>query len=162
MGFQPHERINMKKPLIYLDNCCFNRPYDDQIQMKVYLGTQAKIHIQAGIIAVKYGLVWSYMLEYENDANPQINRQREIASWRTRAALIVRESPEIVEYAATLQRSGIQTKDALHLACAVSVNADYFMTTDAKLLKKATVLEKITVMNPLEFVAHEGGNGHEN
>ena len=79
----------MKKPFIYLDNCCFNRPYDDQIQMKVYLETQAKIHIQTGIIAGRYGLVWSYMLEYENDANPQINRQMEIASWRTRATITV-------------------------------------------------------------------------
>ena len=152
----------MKKPFIYLDNCCFNRPYDDQIQMKVYLETQAKIHIQTGIIAGKYGLVWSYMLEYENDANPQINRQREIASWRTRAALTVQESPEIVEYATKLQRAGIKTKDALHLACAVSVQTEHFITTDVKLLKKAIALPEIKVMNPLEFLAHEGGNGHEN
>ena len=24
----------MERPLIYLDNCCYNRPYDDQSQSK--------------------------------------------------------------------------------------------------------------------------------
>ncbi len=31
---------------VYLDNCCYNRPYDDQNQPKVYLETQAKLLIQ--------------------------------------------------------------------------------------------------------------------
>ena len=31
---------------IYLDNCCYNRPYDDQSQMRVFLESQAKLHIQ--------------------------------------------------------------------------------------------------------------------
>ena len=26
---------------IYLDNCCFNRPYDDQSQLRISLETQA-------------------------------------------------------------------------------------------------------------------------
>ena len=151
----------MKTPLIYLDNCCFNRPYDDQSQMKIYLETQAKIHIQAGIIAGKYGLVWSYLSEYENDANPQINRQTEIASWRTRSVIIVQESPEILAYAEAFRHSGLKTKDALHLACAVSAHAEYFLTTDRQFSKKAAALPHIAVMNPLEFVSHEGGNGHE-
>ena len=32
--------------LIYLDNCCYNRPYDDQSYMRINLETQAKLHIQ--------------------------------------------------------------------------------------------------------------------
>ena len=27
---------------IYLDNCCFNRPYDDQSQLRISLETQAR------------------------------------------------------------------------------------------------------------------------
>ena len=34
---------------IYLDICCYNRPFDDQTQMIVRLETEAKLHIQAGI-----------------------------------------------------------------------------------------------------------------
>ena len=152
----------MKIALLYLDNCCFNRPYDEQTQMKVYLETQAKIHVQTAILAGKYELVWSYMLEYENDVNPYMNRQIEIALWRQRAVITVQESPKIVEDAATLRRAGIKTKDALHLACAIAAGAEYFLTTDMKLLKKANSLEMLNVMNPLEFLAQEGGNGYEN
>ena len=32
----------MKPFRLYLDNCCFNRPYDDQSSLPVYLETQAK------------------------------------------------------------------------------------------------------------------------
>ena len=31
---------------IYLDNCCYNRPYDDLSQLIVSLEAQAKLHIQ--------------------------------------------------------------------------------------------------------------------
>ena len=31
---------------IYLDNCCYNRPYDDQSQIRVSLETQAKLYTQ--------------------------------------------------------------------------------------------------------------------
>lgn len=30
---------------LYLDNCCFNRPYDDQSQVRVQLETLAKLHV---------------------------------------------------------------------------------------------------------------------
>ena len=51
---------------IYLDNCCFNRPYDDQSQFKITMETRAKLHIQREIMNGKYELVCSSMLEYEN------------------------------------------------------------------------------------------------
>jgi hypothetical protein len=28
---------------IYLDNCCYNRPFDNQLQMKIRLETEAKL-----------------------------------------------------------------------------------------------------------------------
>ncbi|GAK55959.1 hypothetical protein U27_02920 [Candidatus Vecturithrix granuli] len=34
---------------IYLDNCCFNRPFDDQNQIKIKLETEAKLYIQEKI-----------------------------------------------------------------------------------------------------------------
>lgn len=30
---------------VYLDNCCFNRPYDDQKQIIIRMETLAKLHI---------------------------------------------------------------------------------------------------------------------
>lgn len=34
---------------IYPDNCCYNRPYDDQTQTRISLEAQAKLHIQEQI-----------------------------------------------------------------------------------------------------------------
>ena len=33
----------MMNELVYLDNCCFNRPYDNQLHPLVKLETQAKL-----------------------------------------------------------------------------------------------------------------------
>ena len=31
---------------VYLDNCCYNRPFDDQSQVKVLIETLSKLTIQ--------------------------------------------------------------------------------------------------------------------
>jgi len=45
----------------------------------------------------------------------------------------------------------------LHLACAVSAKADYFITTDKKLLNKS--ISEITLINPIDFLRRQA---HEN
>lgn len=44
---------------IYLDNCCFNRPFDDQSQIRIRLESEAKLKIQEEIQVKKHriGLV---------------------------------------------------------------------------------------------------------
>ena len=54
---------------LYLDNCCYNRPFDNQSQIKIHLETQAKLYIQAKIKDGIYSLVWSYILFYEKCRN---------------------------------------------------------------------------------------------
>ena len=54
---------------IYLDNCCFNRPYDDQTYLPVRLETEAKLEIQAKIKSGHLSLGWSYILDFENSEN---------------------------------------------------------------------------------------------
>ena len=34
---------------VYLDNCCFNRPFDDQRQVRIRLEAEAKLYIQEQI-----------------------------------------------------------------------------------------------------------------
>ena len=51
---------------IYLDNCCFNRPFDDQSQIRIRLESEAKLKIQEEIRSGKIQLIWSYILDYEN------------------------------------------------------------------------------------------------
>lgn len=55
---------------IYLDNCCFNRPFDDQSLLIIQLETEAKLNIQEKIKSGDISLGWSYILDFENNANP--------------------------------------------------------------------------------------------
>ena len=121
--------------LIYLDNCCFNRPYDDQSRTDIFLETQAKLYIQENILARKYQLAWSYILQYENDQNPYVNHKYEISKWKQQASQLIAQSTEIIELANAYQIIGLGTKDALHCACAASIKSDYFITTDKQLNK---------------------------
>lgn len=47
--------------LIYLDNCCFNRPFDDQKQIRIHIETEAKLFIQGKVLAGEFQLAWSYI-----------------------------------------------------------------------------------------------------
>jgi hypothetical protein len=63
---------------IYLDNCCFNRPFDDQKQIRIMLETEAKLRVQRDVLRGKFALIWSYILEAENNANPFDERREAI------------------------------------------------------------------------------------
>ena len=55
---------------VYLDNCCFNRPFDNQASLIVCLETEAKLHVQDLIRQGELQLCWSFVLDYENGMNP--------------------------------------------------------------------------------------------
>lgn len=135
---------------VYLDNCCFNRPYDDQSQFKIHLETQAKLNIQSEIIQGKHELAWSFILEYENEQNPYDIRKNAIKEWKNVAKYTTGLNDEIYQYAKELLTKGIKEKDALHVACAANLKCDVFLTTDKKLLN--TPVPEICIMNPINFV----------
>jgi hypothetical protein len=86
----------MIKLKLYLDNCCFNRPFDDQSQLLVRLETEAKLFIQEGIKNGTFELVWSCILDYENDANPFPMQKRRIRSWKSFAAQDIEISDNVI------------------------------------------------------------------
>ena len=143
----------MKNPLykIYLDNCCYNRPFDDQSQMKIHLETVAKLHIQSQIKKGEYFLVWSYIMDYENSLNPYKDKCLAIMPWRNIAYQNIEcENESILNFAERLAPMGIRTFDALHIACAVYAKCDFYITVDRKLLNKS--VDDIKIINPIDFI----------
>ena len=138
------------KPIVYLDICCFNRPYDDQLQPLIRVETEAKLLIQSEVIKENLDLVWSFIHHYENKDNPFMDRRNQIALWESQAKKIIIFDSEIFAHSQKIMKFGIKPKDALHLACAIASNADFFITTDKKLLNKQ--IDKITIINPMEFI----------
>ena len=143
----------MKKIRIYLDNCCFNRPYDNQTYEIIRLETEAKIFVQNCIKDNKIELVWSFILNFENSANPYKERRESIKEWRSISVENIKATEKIRNYANELQSLfGIKAKDSLHVACAIEAKCEYFLTTDKILMKKAKKLKEIKAINPLEFI----------
>ena len=140
---------------IYLDNCCFNRPFDDQKQLRIKLETEAKLDIQERIVQGKLELAWSYILDFENEANPFEQRKFAIKDWKVHACVDADETKEILGTAERFERMGVRSKDALHLACAVAMKCEYFLTTDDQLVKKASGVTEIKVTDPISFVREE-------
>jgi hypothetical protein len=84
----------------------------------------------------KIELTWSYILDFENEANPFPERKYTIEKWRYLSAIDVVENEKILSKATDFVKLGIKAKDALHLACAIAAKSEYFLTIDDFLHKK--------------------------
>ena len=138
---------------VYLDNCCYNRPYDDQTQTRIFLETQAKLQIQRMVRNHKLELVSSYVLMYENSKNPHEMRRNAIKSFvkeHTSVYIGVDCGDAAKALADEIISTGVKTADAYHVACAILAGSDCFLTTDNRLLKYRT--DKIMMMNPTGFI----------
>ncbi|MBR2304211.1 MAG: hypothetical protein IJ871_03630 [Ruminococcus sp.] len=139
---------------IYLDNCCYNRPYDDQTQFKVTMETRAKLHIQRAVMNGKYELVGSFILEYENSKNIDIAKKRLIKAFQDKYSTYyvpIERKPTLESKVAEIMEYGIKYKDAVHVACAIYASCEYLLTTDIKFQKHYKGNE-ITIINPIEFI----------
>ena len=121
---------------IYMDNCCFNRPFDDQGSLVVQLETEAKLNVQERIKQGELDLCWSFILDYENRANPYEEVRYRINEWKYLASIDCDINDVITSKARSLMDLGLRHKDALHVACAIHTKADYFLTTDKKIINK--------------------------
>jgi predicted nucleic acid-binding protein len=144
--------------LIYLDNCCFNRPYDDQFQDRIVIETEAKLMIQEKIKKGGLRLAWSFMLDLENRENTDPVKMDEIYRWATLSEVYFLGSEKTGSIATTLHTIGIKKKDSIHLACAIESGCDFFLTTDDGIIKKGKLVEEIRIMNPADYIIHIGEN----
>ncbi len=136
-----------------MDCCCLNRPFDDQTNPIVHLEAEAiKIIIslcEQGILT----LVSSQILKFEIENTPDILRRERLKVLEETAKKTIKINEEIERRAKYFESLGIQSFDALHLACA-EMEADILLTVDKRFLKKARKITdlKIEVKNPLEWI----------
>jgi len=137
---------------LYLDNCMFNRPFDNQAQIRIRLESEAKLYIQDKIKNKAIELVWSYILKLENSQNPHDERRKAIQKWKNISSIEITETPEILTCANQLSKFGLKPKDALHVASAIEGKADYFLTTDDQLLSCTNKSNMIKALNPIDYI----------
>jgi predicted nucleic acid-binding protein len=149
----------MGNKTVYLDTCSYNRPFDDQTQLRISIETQAKLYIQSLITNKELDLVYSYVCFYENDINPFENKKLSIFEFSRNAKYYVVESNNILHKANEIIKNGIKPIDALHLSCAIDARTEYFITVDDGILKYST--KEIKIFDPIMFIKHWeniGGN----
>jgi predicted nucleic acid-binding protein len=144
---------------IYLDNCCYNRPFDDQSHLRIVLETQAKLFVQSLVMENKVKLIWSYVSALENQKNPYENRQLAIADFSKYAEQTILENDIILNNARRITAEGLSPADALHVACAIEAGADFFITTDDEILGHKT--DKVRIVDPVQFVKVWEGEKNE-
>lgn len=144
------QRVDM--PKIYLDNCCYNRPFDEQNQDLIRLETEAKLCIQNRVKQGLYSLVWLFILHSENEENPSTDKREAIKVWQLIATEYCSASEEILSRARDFAAVGLKHKDAIHLACALKHKCDYLLTTDKKFLSKNKHVSEIEIVNPITFI----------
>jgi len=145
----------MEKIKIYLDVCCLNRPFDDQTQDRIRLETEAIVTILKYVELEKILLINSDAIFYEISKIPNLERKEKVFSLISKAQIYIEFNQKILDRAKEIQKLGIKSYDALHVACAEEAESDIFLTTDDKLLKKLKKNElkiKVKVNNPLNWI----------
>jgi predicted nucleic acid-binding protein len=137
-------------PKIYLDNCSLNRPFDDQGQRKIYLETEAIYFIQLWIHQGYCSLAWSFMLDYEIRKSPYDERRNSIIKLREIAQDFCKPFENVMSRGIEIERLGVKHEDALHIASAIELKCEYFITTDKQLFNKK--IQGIETINPIDFV----------
>jgi predicted nucleic acid-binding protein len=142
----------MVKIKVYLDNCTYNRPFDDQTQIKIALETEAKRYIQWLIVDNKIDLTYSFVSRFENSRSPHELNKNSINNFFSNASVYVdyTHAASIDKRAFEIMKANIKTRDAYHIACAIEDSCDYFITTDKPLLNYKT--PEIVICNTIQFI----------
>jgi predicted nucleic acid-binding protein len=130
---------------IYLDTCCLQRPLDDQTQPRIRVETEAVFAILASVQDGATKLLTSEALEFEISRIPDEQRRREALAILTLASERLALTEESEQLAESFAQAGLSAMDALHLALAATAKATFFVTADDKLLRRAKLLQSLTV-----------------
>jgi len=140
--------------LVYLDYNCFQRGFDDPGQIRIQMEGLAcqEVFLRAERDEVR--LVWSFMHEDETILCPIPEQKYEALRLATLCKVKVGPEEEIQKLAKSFQgKEKLSAKDAIHLACASYVDADFFLSCDDRLIKQAERLNlKMKFMNPVDYI----------
>ncbi|MFH1436618.1 MAG: PIN domain-containing protein [Pseudomonadota bacterium] len=143
--------------LIYFDYNCFQRNFDDPRQIRIQLEALACQQVFLLAEEEKVRLIWSFMHEDETALCPFPDRKYAVLLLASLCTLRVEPLAKIKEKADFIyKKGGFSAKDALHLACALHAEADFFLTCDDDIVRKAEKSDmKMAVVNPVDYIRKE-------
>jgi len=122
---------------IYLDTCCYNRPFDDQRQPRIRLEAEAVRAILRMVKLNSLQLVGGDALTFEVSRISDARRRDACDSMMAAVSHRVASSARLERETERLISLGFRAMDATHLASAIHAKCAYFFTVDDVLLRVA-------------------------
>ena len=149
------------REIVYLDICCFKRPFDDAAQERVRREAEAVAVLLEAAGSGRVQLVRSPAHDFENARNPREDRRLATLLWLQAATVRPLADGGAATRARALTALGFAPLDALHLAFAEQAEAKWFVTTDDRLLKRAATYQdrlRVQVRTPDGLPLSSEGN----
>ena len=149
------EHKSIATMLLYLDCCCFNRPFDDLSQIRVRLEAEAVEWILEESRSGRFTIVTSDYLIQELLRNPKPDHRVNTLAMTEYAGLHAPLMESVASRASQIEGLAITGFDALHIAAAEFAGCDYLVTTDDRLLKKSQRHPgqlMVTLLNPIDII----------
>ena len=140
---------------IYLDTCCLNRLSDRQIQKRIRQETEAVNIMLSNFRTKRWHWISSSILQFEINQNPDLDQRVSLTILLQLRHQIVFVGGEEILRGEELEGLGFKKFDALHIACTESGNADIFLTTDDRMLRRAKRYRaqlRVRVENPYTWL----------
>lgn len=146
------------KSTLYLDCCCYNRPYDDMSQPRINYEAEMILSILDLAYNKRIKVCGSELLLLEILKMKDVVKRTRVRRLYSMAEGNILLDKRIEETAEEIRsKSSIKLFDSLHLAAAEVNGIDYFITTDDRFLKQAVRLNlRIQIMSPGEWFEKEG------
>ena len=136
---------------IYLDACCWNRPFDDQLQDRVRLEAEAVLSIIVRGRTGEFTLAASEALELSRISDA--DKLKKVHALYSAASERLLYTGETGKRALFFQRQGIMLLDSVHLALAEEYRQDVLLTADDTFLAVAARSDAaVRVDNPAAWL----------
>ena len=143
-----------RKLIIYLDNCCYGRRFDDKTNLNVKEEADRIRHIIRNRAKGRYAIIGSFAVKTEIGQITDNKKRRAVESHYKKTVVgTVKPTAQIITRAVELELKGLRMMDSRHLAAAEAAGADYLLTTDMDFIKKCSNpnFTTVKVINPLNF-----------
>jgi predicted nucleic acid-binding protein len=143
-----------RKQIIYFDNCCNSRLFDDKTKPNIKPEADAIQRIINNKRRGGYLIIGSFAVDAEINRIPD-NEKRRAAKQKYEESIDgwIKRTVQIMARARKLEAYGLRKMDAAHLAAAEAADTDYLLTVDNGFLKVCSRqnFTKVKVINPIDF-----------
>jgi predicted nucleic acid-binding protein len=144
-----------------MDIIVFCRPFDDKTQSRIAQEASAFVTILAEVVAGNVTCIGSDILDIEVNNTPDEVKKVRLLNLTGYCSEKVIMDEAIRNLGSELEsRERLKPRDALHIASATRGLADYFLTCDDKIVKRAKKIQnflvsrgmKLQILNPIDFL----------